>query len=157
MIRRGFLAAIILLSASDISFASWQTHEAVNRMTDKKETWIVLSANPISRFGNSVTPYIEVQCYRGRPLPQLKFSSPVDWGRVGVNYKFDHENIRPLIVSFFKDGMTLPVFVGREDSINAKFKRGKTFKIEIFFTGQSAQFIQFDLTGGKDAYAKLGC
>lgn len=156
MTRRYILAAIILLIGSNAN-AAWLVHESTNRMTDKKETWIELRAAPISRFGKPVTPYIEVQCYRGRPHPQFKFSSPVDFGRVGINYRFDSEKIRQLFIPIFKDGMTLPIFIGQESSINAKLKSAKRLRLEIFFTGQSAEFIDIDLSGGKEAYQKLGC
>lgn len=137
--------------------AEWQSFTHTDRMTDKKETWIELRGTPINRLGKSVTPYIEVQCHRGRPLPQFKFSSPVDFGRVGVNYKFDNENIRQLYISIFKDGMTLPIFVGNESNINAKLKSAKRLRMEVFFTGQPGAFIEFDLSGAKEAYSKLGC
>jgi hypothetical protein len=137
--------------------AEWRSFTQIDRMSDKKETWIELRGNPINRLGKSVTPYIEVQCHRGHPLPQFKFSSPVDFGRVGVNYKFDNENIRQLYISIFKDGMTLPIFAGNESNINAKLKSAKRLRLEVFFTGQSAEFIDMNLTGAKDAYSKLGC
>ena len=156
MTRLGILLSAIFLSCSNVN-ADWQIHESTNRMTDKNETWIELRGTPVDRLGKLVTPYIEVQCYRGKAFPQFKFSSPVDFGRVGINYRFDQENIRPLSIYIFKDGMTLPIFNGNESSINAKLKSAKRLRMEVFFTGQSGAFIELDLSGAKEAYSKLGC
>lgn len=153
---RAFLTAAILMLCSCAAQA-WEVNTGTDRLTDKKETWIRVNAPPILRLGKSVMPYIEVQCYKGKVLPQFHFDKPVDFGRVGINFRFDQGKVKQLYIAFFNDGMTFPIFSGDEYAINAKLKNGKRLRMEIFFTGQEAVFIDFDLTGGKEAYSKLKC
>ena len=115
-------------------------------MTDKQVSGALLPA-PDESAG------IRVTCNGS----DLVFDRPIGFGRMGVNYRFDDGPVTPRIAGMSSDGRTAWLWPLDAAEARNKMARGKRLRIEIFPTGASSRFIEFDLTGAKEAFAQMKC
>ena len=114
-----------------------------DRMTDKSVAVATVSAPPGT---------LRVTCSG----PTIEFDTRVAFGKIGVSYRFDNGEVVPRFFDMLQDGRTL-LFTNYLLTMTREISRAKRLRMTVFLPGQSAIFMDFDLTGAKDAIKALGC
>jgi hypothetical protein len=138
----GLCTALLIISTP--ALAAWNVTHFTDRMTDKSVAVATVSAPPGT---------LRVTCSG----PDIIFDSPIAFGHIGMNYRFDTDEMVPRIVPMASDGRTAWVWLSSALETRQRIARAKRLRVEIFPVGLPRVFMDFDLTGANEAIKALGC
>jgi hypothetical protein len=142
--RTSLTAIGLAIALACPAVAAWNVTKGIDRMTDKAFAVASVSAPPGT---------LRVDCSG----PDLTFAEPVAFGHMGVNYRFDNEELVPRIAPMSSDGRTVYLWLSTGPATSARIATAKRLRVEIFPLGLPRVFMDFDLTGAHAAVAALGC
>jgi len=140
---RVLIALAVLLNLPSVpAGAAWQVHTSTDRMTDRPVTDASLRVPGAT---------LHLHCEMG---PTIRVDAPLPpRSDIGVNYRFDQRALVPRMVFVSTDGRNLRPWMGAPRAGLQAVARAKRLRLEIF--GPSGvQFLDFDLTGAREALAK---
>lgn len=153
------LAGVFL---STPTLADWSVESVKDRMTDKTETIISVRAPQAAiRFGHPVRAHFQIECWKNSegftPLPSIVFGDRVALGEVGLSWRIDDKPVQQRVIRVTGSGdvVHLTLLGGRQ--LSREIANAKRLRVTVFWKLDQPGFYEFDLSGGKDAYAKLAC
>lgn len=140
------VAAVIALPAN----AEWNVQAFKDKMTDKPVKYAVLQAKAPE---SGVSAALEISCMADQRLFQLKLSSPLSRGQIGVNMRVDERKVMPRILNVFSDPYRIAFIAAPPFDLWGR----KRFRVQLFPTGGPVLFYDFDLTGIDKAISAIAC
>lgn len=143
------LSAVLLAFAVTVAHADWKVQTYRDPLTDKT----VANAELVPQSGPGK---LSVHCVNGTATADLVFAGIIGFGTIGATYRFDDGPVTMRIAKIPDDGRTVWLWFHEAESIR-KMTRASRLRVQLEPIARPAMFIDFDMTGAKDAISKVKC
>ncbi|ABE62815.1 hypothetical protein Nham_2017 [Nitrobacter hamburgensis X14] len=149
--KAGLLVLALAASITTPAFAEWRVDQFKDQMTDKLIKVPTLAAKSLD---HGVSAAIEISCLQGDRLFTIWLSSGLSRGRLSGRLRTDNNRVIPSsFLKVFSDPHRIPIITVPPYDLWGR----KRFRVELFPTGSSSLFFDFDLIGIDKAIAALPC
>lgn len=167
----GPLAVLAVLFMQTVASAQWTVQTWTDPLDHTKQSTyaFVDSKQPLEQFGRPVTVTLIVACQNSIEVggsmasfyqlgTQLRFSEPVAIGERWMRWRVDDHAVDKRKTRFYDDGKVyyLSGLLGR-DTLVPQLRNGKIMRIEADLPWAGRSVLEFDISGGAEAFAKIPC
>lgn len=144
------IAALLLpigISTSALA-AGWQVTRHVDPLTDQHHAIAILPGDRAS---------IRIRCLNGDVTPEVIFPHRIGVYKIGMAYRFDARTVVSHFVFLADDARTAWVWLADKAGGLRRIGNSRRLRVQVFPSGADPFVADFDLTGAREAIAKVRC